>query len=128
MKKGSGFYNLEGIVSEESINKYLFSVRGESKLGLLDVETIEGHEKLSKPYSYKITFTSKQKSIPPDSLLNIEGSLKIRAPNHSWNKYIQGSEMWLYERQIEGVITSFSLISTSADESLYEIRLEHKLA
>lgn len=36
--------------------------------------------------------------------------------------------MWLYERQIEGVITSFSLISTSADESLYEIRLEHKLA
>lgn len=128
MKKGSGFYNLEGIVSEESINKYLFSVRGEGKLGVLDVETIEGYENLSKPYSYKITFTSKLKSIPPDSLLNIEGSLKIRAPNHNWNKYIQGSEMWLYERQIEGVITSFSLISTSADESLYEIRLEHKLA
>lgn len=74
MKKGSGFYNLEGIVSEESINKYLFSVRGESKLGLLDVETIEGHEKLSKPYSYKITFTSKQKA----SLLTHFLTLKAR--------------------------------------------------
>lgn len=128
MKKGSGFYNLEDIVSEESINKYLFSVRGEGTLGLLDVETIEGYENLSKPYSYKITFTSKLKKISPDSILNIEGSLQIRAPNHNWNKYIQGSEMWLYERQIEGIVTSFSLISTSADESLYEIKLEHKLA
>ncbi|CEJ62948.1 VgrG protein [Citrobacter pasteurii] len=36
--------------------------------------------------------------------------------------------MWINERQIEGMITSCSLISTSADESLYEIRLEHKLA
>lgn len=72
MKKGSGFYNLEGIVSEESINKYLFSVRGEGKLGLLDVETIEGHEKLSKPYSYKITFTSKQKSIPLTHFLTLK--------------------------------------------------------
>ncbi|EJB8474043.1 type VI secretion system tip protein VgrG [Citrobacter freundii] len=128
MKKGSGFYNLEDIVSEESINKYLFSVRGEGTLGVLDVETIEGYENLSKPYSYKITFTSKLKKISPDSILNIEGSLQIRAPNHNWNKYIQGSEMWLYERQIEGIVTSFSLISTSADESLYEIKLEHKLA
>lgn len=36
--------------------------------------------------------------------------------------------MWINERQIEGMITSCSLISTSADESLYEIKLEHKLA
>lgn len=44
------------------------------------------------------------------------------------SEYIRGSERWLLERQIEGIVTSFSLISTSADESLYEIRLEHKLA
>lgn len=54
--------------------------------------------------------------------------LQIRAPNNKWSKYVQGSAMWINERQIEGVITSCSLISTSADESLYEIRLEHKLA
>lgn len=40
-KKGSGFYNLEGIVSEESINKYLFSVRGEGKLGGLMLKQLK---------------------------------------------------------------------------------------
>lgn len=128
MKKGSGFYNLEGIVSDDSINKYLLTLRGTVSLGVLDVESIDGNENLSKPYSYKITFTSKLKDIPPESLLNIEASLQIRAPNNRWSKYIQGSAMWINERQIEGMITSCSLISTSADESLYEIKLEHKLA
>ncbi|MDM3445371.1 MULTISPECIES: type VI secretion system Vgr family protein [Citrobacter] len=128
MKKGSGFYNLEGMISDDSINKYLLTIRGSVNLGVLDVESIDGKESLSKPYSYKITFTSKCKDIPPESLLNIEAMLQIRAPNNKWSKYVQGSAMWINERQIEGVITSCSLISTSADESLYEIRLEHKLA
>lgn len=128
MKKGSGFYNLEGISLGDSINKYLLTVREVGNSGVLDVETIEGQEKLSEPYSYKITFTSKIKNISPDSLLNVEATLQIRAPNNNWSEYIRSSERWLLERQIEGIVTSFSLISTSADESLYEIRLEHKLA
>lgn len=51
--------------------------------GVLDVETIEGQEKLSEPYSYKISFTSKIKNISPDSLLNVEATLQIRAPNNN---------------------------------------------
>lgn len=128
MKKGSAFYNLDGIYLGDSINKYLLTVREAGNSGVLDVETIEGQEKLSELYSYKITFTSKIKNILPDSLLNVEATLQIRAPNNNWSEYIRGSERWLLERQIEGIVTSFSLISTSADESLYEIRLEHKLA
>ena len=58
MKKGSGFYNLEGMISDDSINKYLLTIRGSVNLGVLDVESIDGKESLSKPYSYKITFTS----------------------------------------------------------------------
>ncbi|MDM3330376.1 hypothetical protein OGX69_21430 [Citrobacter sp. Cb130] len=79
MKKGSGFYNLEGMISDDSINKYLLTIRGSVNLGVLDVESIDGKESLSKPYSYKITFTSKCKDIPPESLLNIEAMLQIRA-------------------------------------------------
>lgn len=49
MKKGSGFYNLEGMISDDSINKYLLTIRGSVNLGVLDVESIDGKESLSKP-------------------------------------------------------------------------------
>jgi type VI secretion system secreted protein VgrG len=37
-------------------------------------------------------------------------------------------ESWLPVRQINGVITSFSRLKSSADEALYECVLEHELA
>lgn len=128
MKSGSNFYHLKNIIPGDSINKYLLTIRRSELEALPDVESVNGFESLSKPYNYKITFTSKQKDISKERLLNRDATLEIRAPNHSWSKYIATSEMWLKERQIEGVITSFSLMSTSADESLYEIILEHKLS
>ncbi|MBB1199421.1 type VI secretion system tip protein VgrG [Enterobacteriaceae bacterium 89] len=128
MSNGSNFYNLKDITSSDSINKYLLTIKYQDQLTDLDVESINGMESLSKPYNYTITFTSKIKDIPRKSILNLPACLQIRAPNHSWSKYIPEESKWIKERQIEGVVTSFSLIRSSRDESLYEIILEHKLA
>ncbi|MCS2162496.1 type VI secretion system tip protein VgrG [Scandinavium sp. H11S7] len=128
MSNGYGFYNLLDLKPDDNINKYILNININDAIKELDVESFEGIESLSKPYSYRIRFTSPIKDIPRESILNLPASFKIRAPNHSWSKYIPGEEKWLVERQLEGVVTSFSLISTSADESLYEITLDNKLA
>ncbi|WP_312984706.1 type VI secretion system tip protein VgrG [Atlantibacter sp.] len=128
MSKGSNFYNIKDIQPSDSINKYLLKLHCADPIDNLDIESLHGIENLSKPYAYVIRFTSSNKDIPMSVLLNTLASLYIRAPNDKWSKYFPDSDKWNIERQIEGVITSFSLISTSPDESLYEIILEHKLA
>ncbi|MRS90071.1 type VI secretion system tip protein VgrG [Enterobacteriaceae bacterium RIT714] len=128
MSNGSNFYNLKDIKPSDNINKYLLNIISESPLPHLDVLSFEGVESLSKPYSYKIKITSALKDIPLDSILSLRATLIIRAPNNKWSKYSPDYDKWNVERQIEGVVTSFSLISTSPDESVYEITLEHTLA
>lgn len=128
MTNGFGHYNLIDINPGDSINKYLLLIKKQDQQEELDVESIEGTESLSKPYRYKIHFTCSTKNLAKEKFLNLTASLIIRAPNHHWSKYIPDKEKWITERQIEGVVTSFSQISTSADETRYEITLEHKLA
>ncbi|CAM3776560.1 type VI secretion system Vgr family protein [Rahnella victoriana] len=109
-----------------SQNRYLLHLFNSDVVA--DVESFTGHEALSEPYFYVIRFTSHQKDIPATSLLKQYASFEMRVPNPAWSLYLPGSEYWKKNWQVEGVISVFERLSTSADESLYEITLSHPMA
>lgn len=111
---------------EETQNRYLLEILHSNVM--TDVESFIGHESLSTPYRYTIRFTSPTKDISPKDILNQQATLLMRAPSTAWSTYIESSEKWLETRRIEGIFTAFERISTSADESLYEVELSHPLA
>ncbi|MCK7204258.1 type VI secretion system Vgr family protein [Enterobacter bugandensis] len=115
-----------GIVQQQdTLNRYLlYFTRGKSVLP--DVHSFTGEEELSKPYRYTIRFTSPTSNIAVNEVLNQSAEFILRAPNPKAGWYDQ--EPWLPVRQINGVITSFSRLKSSADEALYECVLEHELA
>ncbi|ELQ6226168.1 type VI secretion system tip protein VgrG [Cronobacter sp. EKM101R] len=110
---------------QNSLNRYLL-VFPLSKDIVSDVHSFTGTEALSHPYRYVIRFTSPDANIRLDNVLNQIAEFYLRAPNPraKW----QGESPWLPVRQINGVITAFSRLKSSADETLYECVLEHALA
>ncbi|EKY3117650.1 type VI secretion system tip protein VgrG [Cronobacter turicensis] len=110
---------------QNSLNRYLL-VFPLSKDVVSDVHSFTGTEALSHPYRYVIRFTSPDANIRIDNVLNQIAEFYLRAPNPraKW----QGESPWLPVRQINGVITAFSRLKSSADETLYECVLEHALA
>ncbi|WP_159565019.1 type VI secretion system Vgr family protein [Budvicia diplopodorum] len=90
----------------------------------LDVLGLEGHEELSKPFSYAIEFTSTDKAIDPKTMLMKDASLTLQAPvNQGF-----GIKVPLPVRVIQGVATGFKKLATSKDESRYELTLQPRLA
>ncbi|HDR2692520.1 TPA: phage late control D family protein [Enterobacter bugandensis] len=113
------------VQQQDTLNRYLlYFTRGKSVLP--DVHSFTGEEELSKPYRYTIRFTSPTSNIAVNEVLNQSAEFILRAPNPKAGWYDQ--EPWLPVRQINGVITSFSRLKSSADEALYECVLEHELA
>lgn len=101
---------------------HLLKVRGSTSP--LDVLSFKGEEALSTPFLYAIRFTSTDKAIRPESMLMQDGSLTLQAPTD------QGLGIKIQQpvRVIQGVVTGFKQLSTSKDESRYELRLQPRLA
>ncbi|MCS4271705.1 MULTISPECIES: type VI secretion system Vgr family protein [Raoultella] len=90
----------------------------------LDVLAFEGQEALSRPFSYRIEFTSAEHAISKEMMLMKPGSLTLQAPVD------QGFGVKLQQpvRVIQGVVTGFERLSTSADETHYALTLQPRLA
>ncbi|MEL5771935.1 type VI secretion system tip protein VgrG [Escherichia coli] len=88
----------------------------------VDVLTFEGREQLSTPFRYDIEFTSTDKAIAPESVLMPDGAFSLTAPP------VQGMPVQAPLRTLYGVITGFKHLSTSRDETRYEVRLEPRMA
>ncbi|APK25988.1 type VI secretion system tip protein VgrG [Escherichia coli] len=88
----------------------------------VDVLTFEGREQLSTPFRYDIEFTSTDKAIAPESVLMQDGAFSLTAPP------VQGMPVQAPLRTLYGVITGFKHLSTSRDETRYEVRLEPRMA
>jgi len=101
---------------------HLLSVRGCNSP--LDVLGFQGHEELSKPFRYAIGFTSSDRAIDPKTMLMQDASLTLQAPAD------QGAGIAAQQplRVIQGVVTGFTLLSTSRDESRYQLTLQPRLA
>ncbi|WP_367896775.1 type VI secretion system Vgr family protein [Enterobacter vonholyi] len=110
---------------QDTLNRYLLYFP-RNKTVLSDVLSFSGEEELSKPYRYTIRFTSSTPNIAVKDVLNQMAEFILRAPNPRAGWHHQ--DPWLPVRQINGVITSFSRLKSSADETLYECVLEHELA
>lgn len=89
-----------------------------------DVLAFEGDEALSKPFSYRIEFTSDDHAISKERMLMKPGSLTLQAPVD------QGYGIRIQQplRVIQGVVTSFERLSTSEDETRYALTLQPRLA
>lgn len=105
-----------------SHNHHLLVVKGcESAL---DVLAFEGDEALSKPFRYRIEFTSPDHAISKEMMLMKAASLTLQAPVDKG----YGIKMQQAVRVIQGVVTGFERLGTSKDETRYALTLEPRLA
>jgi type VI secretion system secreted protein VgrG len=105
-----------------SHNHHLLAVKGCEPA--LDVLAFQGDEALSKPFSYRIEFTCADHAVGKEMMLLKAASLTLQAPVDQG----YGIKMQQPVRVIQGLVTGFERLSTSADESLYALTLQPRLA
>ena len=103
-------------------NHHLLAVKGTPSE--LDVLAFEGQEALSRPFSYRIEFTSTDHAISKEMMLMKAGSLTLQAPVEPGS----GIKIQQPVRVIQGVVSGFERLSTSKDETRYALTLQPRLA
>ncbi|WP_414457092.1 type VI secretion system Vgr family protein, partial [Enterobacter kobei] len=89
-----------------------------------DVLAFDGDEALSRPFRYRIEFTSRDHGISKEMMLMKPGSLTLQA------SVDQGYGIKIQQplRVIQGVVTGFERLGTSKDETHYALTLRPRLA
>ncbi|ASM34113.1 Uncharacterized protein conserved in bacteria [Serratia marcescens] len=109
-------------ISFFSHNHHLLTVKGGASA--LDVLAFTGDEALSRPFSYRIEFTSFDPAISKARMLMKAASLTLQAPaDQGWGIKVQQPV-----RVVQGVITGFERFGTSADQTHYAVTLQPRLA
>ncbi|MCP2230796.1 type VI secretion system secreted protein VgrG [Erwinia aphidicola] len=89
-----------------------------------DVLAFKGEERLSEPFRWRIEFTSADHAITREAMLMKAASLTLQAPvDQGWGIKIQQPV-----RVVQGVLTGFERLSTSADQTHYAVTLQPRLA
>ncbi|WP_050798438.1 type VI secretion system Vgr family protein [Commensalibacter intestini] len=102
-------------VSGVGHNRYHLSITGCNTN--IDVQSFEGVETLSEPFSYQINFTSIDPTITPQDVLNCPAKFFFQAPSDLEP-----------QRRVYGVITGFANHGSSKDQTTYSVTLEPRLA
>ena len=105
-----------------SHSHHLLSVKG-CDAGL-DVLAFEGDEALSKPFRYRIEFTSADHAISKEMILMKAASLTLQAPVDQGD----GIKVQQPVRVIQGMVSVLERLGTSKDETRYAVTLEPRLA
>ncbi|HAS1029743.1 TPA: type VI secretion system tip protein VgrG [Enterobacter cloacae] len=105
-----------------SHSHHLLSVKG-CDAGL-DVLAFEGDEALSKPFRYRIEFTSADHAISKEMMLMKAASLTLQAPVDQG----YGIKIQQPVRVLQGVVSGLERLGTSKDETRYAVTLEPRLA
>ncbi|HDR2706535.1 TPA: type VI secretion system tip protein VgrG [Enterobacter mori] len=105
-----------------SHSHHLLAVKG-CESGL-DVLAFEGDEALSKPFRYRIEFTSADHAISKEMMLMKGASLTLQAPVDQG----YGIKVQQTVRVIQGVVSGLERLGTSKDETRYALTLEPRLA
>ncbi|WP_312386779.1 type VI secretion system Vgr family protein [Atlantibacter hermannii] len=105
-----------------SHNHHLLAVKGCE--AALDVLAFAGDEALSRPFSYRIEFTSVDHAISKETMLMTAASLTLQAPVDQG----YGIKIQQPVRVIQGVVSGFERLSTSKDETRYALTLQPRLA
>ena len=125
---GEGLLN--ELTGEVSHNRYTLTV--DNLISPISVLRVQGNEQLNQPWHYTIEFTSIDKTLSPDTLLNQNASFSFNpAIKNMLGTAIRSlSELPVQSdlRKIYGVITRFSLLSVSKEQAHYQIVLSPRLA
>ncbi|HEM6801066.1 TPA: type VI secretion system tip protein VgrG [Citrobacter koseri] len=105
-----------------SHNHHQLSVKGCESV--IDVLAFEGDEALSRPFSYRIEFTSADHAISKEMMLMKAASLTLQAPVDQGF----GIKMQQAVRTLQGVVSGFERLNTSKDETHYALTLTPRLA
>lgn len=125
---GEGLIN--GLTGEVSHNRYTLTVDGlDSPISVLNVK---GEEKLNQPWKYTITFTSADKGLSINTILNKKGSFSFNpvAIKALGNAIRSLSDLPTNSdsRTIYGIVTEFNQLSVNKDEAHYQVVLSPRLA
>ena len=94
----------------------------------LEVLAFEGEERLSRPFSYRIEFTSIEGDIAADQMLGRAARFSLHgAPSGPALPGLSKPEVKAL-RTLHGVVTGFKRLSGSNDEARYALTLEPRLA
>jgi type VI secretion system secreted protein VgrG len=104
-------------MTKTTLNRYQLDIP--SCASVMDVEDFTGVERLSELYYYSITFTSADKNIDAKQLMSKPVTLTMGGG---------GLQSLTVYKRVHGVVTAFRRISSSADQSTYQITLEPFLA
>ncbi|MCX8691453.1 type VI secretion system tip protein VgrG [Gilliamella sp. B2776] len=125
---GEGLFN--GIADEVCHNRYTLMV--DNLISPISVIQVQGDEQLNQPWYYTIDFTSIDKTLSPDAILNQKASFYF---NPAMNNVLETAIRSLSDRPIEsdlrkisGVITRFNVLSVSKEQAHYQIMLSPRLA
>ncbi|MDI2113917.1 type VI secretion system tip protein VgrG, partial [Commensalibacter nepenthis] len=105
----------KGLGSGSGHNRYHLSISDCSSP--IDIQSFEGKENLSEPFSYQINFTSVNPTITPQDVLNCTAKFFFQSPTDLEP-----------QRRVYGVITGFSKLGSSKDQTAYAVTLEPRLA
>ena|ERR1700754_1229591 len=86
-----------------------------------DVFALDGVRAIGEPTRYVIRFTHPQHALSRGEYLNKPATFIIQPPHAQWNKPEP-------VRRVYGVTTGFAWLSSSRDESTYEVVLESRMA
>lgn len=89
-----------------------------------DVLAFRGEERLSEPFSWRVEFTSADSGLTREAMLLKPASLTLRAPVSQG----MGIRVQRPVRVVQGVVTGFERLGTSADQTLYAVTLRPRLA
>ena len=110
-------------------NYYSLSIDRLNALTQLSVVSLNGQEVLNEPWHYEITFTSPEKQLDINAILKQPASLTFYAPALIKQPTgISSLDQPAKTRTIHGVITEFSLISVSKEETCYQVILKPRVA
>jgi type VI secretion system secreted protein VgrG len=111
---------LPGIIRHQH---YSLDVAGAASTALADVFSFEGERAIGEPTKYVIQFTHPQHDLSRTEYLNRMTTFVIQPPQAS--RWATSAEP---ARRIQGVLTSFALLGSNRDQSIYEVVLESRLA
>ncbi|MFQ1005297.1 type VI secretion system Vgr family protein [Gilliamella sp. CG22] len=125
---GEGLLN--ELTGEVSHNRYTLTV--DNLISPVSVLHVQGDEQLNQPWHYTIDFTSPDKTLSPDDILNQKASFSFNpAVKNVLATAIRSLSDLPVEsdlRKIYGAITRFSLLSVSKEQAHYQIVLSPRLA
>ncbi len=107
-------------------SRHRLRVRGVSVR--LDVLAFHGEEHLSQPFTYRVELTSTERDLVAQSFLGQDASFSLQAaPPKRPIAGLSAPEVKPL-RTLYGVVTGFKRLSSSSDQSCYEITVQPRLA